>query len=380
MSLPLTCWDYIIGLSRTECECYDAVTTLRSDSGLYLDELVELRSVNGLLNCEHGTEIWDMMSNSRDEAVRIFIGDVNALLMRSYQLKRQPYYGAIGRVKYSADMSLTTGYYYGARIFCANIVSGNLIIKKIGTLFNTTGTITLWVYNNKNELVATRTLNTTANTHNNNVLAVPIELPMHDGYVDNLEYYFIYKLAANIPKNNEVKCNCGKFKATFNTGKPYFFWSQAESRSQDYWSRYAMVGGFARSSITDLSDLPTVTSNYMHGLTFEVEFKCIINEVLCKDYFDFDANPLAISTALAIRYKAGQLLLEMILRTVNINRDVMINREQITADRDAILAKYNEHVNYIASNVNVQANDCLECRDLIKIAKAGIFTTYDPEH
>jgi hypothetical protein len=221
------------------------------------------------------------------------------------------------------------------------------------------------------ELLHTLTLNTTANTHNINDIA-DIELPLHDWYIDNLEYYIIYQAdGTKSPKNNDVKCSCGRFRANFDTSKPY--WYATHSDRQYYWTYYAMVGGFAQSTITDLTDLPSATNNYMYGLTLECEFKCKIQETLCKDYFDFEANPLAVSTAIAIRYKAGELLINDILTTPNLNRNVLINRDHLLAVKEELISNYRQNINYIANNINIRTNDCFECRSVLEMATMGIF-------
>lgn len=372
MSSPsISCWDNIIGLTRTECACYSNIPSAISNSGLYLDELIQLRSIRDLVNCEENNDIWDKMNRARENAIRIFIADVNADMLNYYKLKRQPFYGAIGRVKATGNLNLTAGYYAGCRVYCADIVSGIFNVKKIGTLFANTGTITLWIYNNLGELLNTLTLNTTANTHNINDVA-DIELPMHDSYIDNLEYYFIYQVGANAPKNNDIKCSCGRFRANFDTNRPY--WYLTHSDRQYYWTYYAMAGGFYQSSIADLTDVTSTTNNYMYGLTLECEFKCKVQETLCKDYFDFDANPLAISTAIAIRYKAGELLINDILTTPNINRNVLINREHLLMMKEEIISNYRQNIKYIAGNINIHTNDCFACKDVVKLSTMGIFS------
>ena len=371
MSVDISCWDNIIGLSRTECTCYDPVPTTLSNSGLYLDELVELRSIDGLINCETGSDIWELMDKARENATRVFQADVNREMLNYFQLRREPFYGNIGRVKYTKTKTVTTGDYYGVRFFCADIVSGVLKIKKIGTLFDTTGTVTLWIYNNFNELLHTLTLNTTANTHNNNDIT-DIELPLHNGLVDNIEYFFVYQVGAIKPKDNDIKCSCGGMNATFNTKKPYFY--QTHSNRQYYWTKYVMAGAYHSTSIADFSDVNCCTGNEMNGLTFELEFKCKVNEVLCVDYFDFEANPLAVSTALAIQYKAGEILLNSILVSPNLNRNVLVNRDAIAEQIDVIREKYNENLKYISANVNIGSNDCFECKDIQKIIKSGIMS------
>jgi len=49
------CYNYIIGLSRTNCECFDIpADASESMSGLYLDELESLNIINAISECAKG--------------------------------------------------------------------------------------------------------------------------------------------------------------------------------------------------------------------------------------------------------------------------------------------------------------------------------------
>ena len=362
MSYQLDCFDNIIGLSRTLCSCYDSNKPAdynTSLSGLYLDELMPLTAFKSLLNCENGNEIWTLLDRSREQAILNFRADANALLLKNYKLKRKPFYGHIGKIKYSDALTITTGDWVGIRIFCADVVSGVLKIKNIGALFSETGSFTLYIYNNMNELVDTVTINTVANTHTSNDI-VDIELDLHSDYVENLEYYLIYQKNGLTPKNNIVDClSCPKY--TFDTCNPIFKWSQ--TNKQYGWAEYCMVGSFKRTDISDLSDLDSITGDYMYGLTLEVELKCKIAEVWCKDELDFESNPIARAMALAIRFKSGELFLNDVMLSSNINYERLINGEAHNKAREIFAEKYAEMMEYISENVDVYATDCFECKD-----------------
>ena len=227
---PIDCYDHIIGLYQGDCDCYDGRPEDfdTSDSGLYISDLLEPKMINGLLNCDQGASIWDLMVIVRNLAIRRFIGDTNALLMQFNRLRRQPFYGGIGRTKFTKTLSLTNGYYAGVRIFCANVVSGYLRIKGIGTLFNSTGVVNVTIYDSNGTSLGSYALNTVANKHELNPFPTTLELPLHDKYLDNIEYFILYQVnTANLPKNNDITCNCNKVKLYFNTAKPYWYDSRS---------------------------------------------------------------------------------------------------------------------------------------------------------
>ena len=112
----------------------------------------------------------------------------------------------------------------------------------------------------------------------------------------------------------------------------------------------------------------------MYGLTLEVDLGCKVDEVLCEDALDFVSNPLALSIALAIQYKAAALLADEILRSPLINRENMVNREEWEEDALVWTEKYNDHVNYIVDEADRTANDCLACKDVLGFTRKGLFS------
>jgi hypothetical protein len=370
MSTPLIdCYNYVVGLYRGECDCfegrpddYDA-----SDSDLYICDLLEPEFINGLLNCGQGASIWDLLEIVRKLAIHNFIGDTNAIMLKWNQLRRVPYYGAIGRVNFNRDKPMTTGYYAGVRMFCADVVSGYMKVKSIGTIFNTTGTITLWLYNGDGELLETFTLPTVANRHKVTTLPTPLVLELHDKYKSNVDYYWLYQVTFN-PKNNDLSCNCKGWSPSFDTRNPYY----TRSNKFNGWADYLMAGGFYGASLPNWLTPQATALNDMNGLTFDVELGCRVGEVFCKDGLDYDANTLAQAMALAIQNKSAALFIDKILSTTNLNYDVMVARDERLRERGEYLNTYNEMVNYIAENVDITQNDCYQCRDVYELLKVGI--------
>jgi hypothetical protein len=350
MSINLDCFDNIIGLSRTACACYEAVPTKISNSGLYLDELSGLRRISSLLNCETGSDIWNYFSNARDQAILSFKGDFNGLAASQYALRRKPFYGKIGKQKNTKTLdTLTTGNYVGVRLKCANIVSGELVLNKVTTLMNSVGAITLYIYNNLNELVDSVSLTTSASVTENNI--TNITLPLENSYADNMEYFLIFKLDGTIyPKNNE----------NFDTSNS-FYRSKAPDRTYG-WGDYLTVEGVNMSDISDLSDINGTSSCLMYGLILDITLRCKIGELLCKDSLDFEANPLAMVLSHTVRYKAASLLLQDILRSPQLNIDTITNKDQVRADIDTYEEKYEGLLSYIVDNVDITNNDCFMCK------------------
>ncbi len=365
------CYDYVIGLSRTQCDCHDPKVGFELDfntslSGLYLDEVHPLNNLAGLENCDN-QDIWMIMSLARERAVMNFVADTNALIGKTFQLKYRPYTGVIGRVRHDKDMSLTKTY-AGVILRCNPIKSGEMVINAIGTLFNFTGTVNVTIYDNLNTNYGTYTLNTTTDTFVINSLPAPLTLPLYSDYVDILEYYFIYTLGTMQPRNNDLSCNCGSFRPVYNLKFPYY----TKRKPAEYgWANYVMVGGVSTDSL-DFMNLDLNGSHYMNGLTLTAEFRCKVGEALCKDELDFVGDPIAGAIAHAVLYRSAYHLADMIFSTGEINRQSLMNHDQLVEYQKEWVTKYNEMVAYIVENLDMSKSDCIECRDRIFIHRAGI--------
>lgn len=365
------CYESIIGLSRTNCDCYDIPSDAsESLSGLYIDELESLAIINSIKDCENNNDVFEQMAKARALAIISFQGDTNALMMQSFKLRRNNFSGAIGRAVYKGVVSQTTGQYYGVRMLCSNIKSGVLQIKNIGTMFEQTGTIDLQVWNNVGELVEEFTLDTEAGKHHKNT--VVLELPLHNKYIENLEYYFVYQSGANKALNNDIKCNCGGFKPYFDKDKPYY--NQLQQDRNFWWANWLMAGSYNVATLPDYSVAQSsrTCGNQMNGLTFEVDLKCKISEVLCYESLDFESNNLAIATAMAIQNKGGSIMGNWVISHGGLSRFKLLDTEQMLENIKKWDKVYIDMVKYIASEADITVNDCLACKDIFEMAKRGI--------
>ena len=365
------CYDYVIGLSRTECDCHDPKTGYEldyntSNSGLYLDEVHPLNNLSGLENCDN-QDIWRIMALARERAITTFVADTNAIISKNYQLKYRPYTGVIGRIKHDKDLNITNTY-AGIIMKCNPVKSGELVINAIGTLFNFTGTVDVTIYDNLNTNHGTYTLTTTEDTFVINTLPTPLTLPLYSDYTDELEYYFIYTVGANQPRNNDLSCNCGTFKPVYSLKFPYY----TKKKPPEYgWANYVMVGGVVTDDL-DFMNADLSGSDELNGLTLTVELRCKVGETLCKDELDFVGDPIAGAIAHAVLYRAAFHLADMIITTGEINRQSLMNREQLVEYQKEWLEKYNEMILYIVDNIDISKSDCIECRDRLHIHRAGI--------
>ena len=367
----MACYDTIIGLSRNDCPCINEAPPEdynTSDSGLYMDELEPLTSLQGFETCEAGS-VWDILSQARDMGVSTFKADSNSLLLNYYEPRRQYFKGQIGEAKATQSLS-TSDTYAGIRIRCNPIRDGVLRINKIGTLFSSAGTIEVKVYNSLNTLIATRTVNKAATGFTVNELATPIELPLSVDYDDNHEYYIVYTHSGGAPaKLNKINCGCGGFSPWFDIARP--MWSSRQYSGGSAWANWIMVSGWTGDTL-DFTDTPGATSNYLNGLFLDVDLGCDIGQVICKSNLDYTYDPLALTIAHSIRYISCYHVGQKLLSTVELNRQNIINREEIKARMKEWQEQYFQGLNYIAQNAKIDQNDCLVCRNKYGLAVKSV--------
>jgi hypothetical protein len=369
-----TCFNNIIGLSRTDCDCFTAgmpSDASESKSGIYLDELegLNLNMVSSAADCEG---LWQMMEAAREEAIRQTRADLLACITAGARIKRQPYHGIMGEYLEARNL-MTSGVFNAAVIQFAAIAGGYFKIKRIGTKFDTTGTITVDVYDRFDSVaIASVVLNTEAGKLKWNDFEFLIdELKKIDGA--NQRLYFIYQTTFK-PYNTAASCGCGANKPVWNTLNPCY----NVINNKDYgWASYAMLGGAKGASIADRESWQYVKETY--GLVFDVEIGCRAEQTICKDEFNFQSDPYAITIAHAVRFKAGELLMQNIGSKANPNYYTLVIPEKIDELKAAYRSEYeNRLYNYLCIELTSSENlnrysDCYTCKDSYGFQLSGIW-------
>lgn len=371
MSLAPECLDNIIGLSETTCECFPNKPADESKSGLWLDQLegLDLKVVDSINDCEEG-ELWDIMEKSRTNAIKTFRDDLMIGLNTKYKKKRHPFNGVIGSEKVTKTLDLNTDY-AALRVWCANIISGVMSVKRIGLFFNQDVTFNISVFDGiHDEAIATYSVTAQANKLSWYNLAAPLNLDMtYEAYNENPNYYFMYEVNGFRPKDVRAGCGCSGsvYKYYWNTKNPIY-----KSYEKDRWSEYVMLTGTQGNDLSDRENW--ATHQYMNGIILDAEFKCKVSDLICKQELDFEYNELARTMAYAVRYKAGEILIDKILASPHPNVYTMTDRERLMGKKNTYVKNYIERLNYLIENINWKANDCLTCNDFDDILKVGILS------
>lgn len=336
----MDCLENIIGITQSDCPCFDEkpVGSGTSDSGLYFDELEGI-NLTELLHDGACRSIWDKITNSIASAKNHFVSDLLACYSTKIEQSKEPFKGVIGDGKFNRTLTNPL-MYSGLRLRPKRIKEGVIKINKITTYFDTTDTIDIDVYSSEDLTtpITTRTLNTTANKANTNTITT-IELPLYSDTYEELDYYLVY---SGTPKPLNVKakgCGCG--------GK------------KDLWSPWVYASGFNSSTITELNDKGT--NNHAMGLLVHAEITCDQSNLICNEDFSYFAGSFGFRTANAIRYKAASLLFETLLSNPELSQHVAIQPERMTQLADQYRTEYEARVMYLCENYKLES-DCFTCK------------------
>lgn len=359
----MNCLDNVIKLSRTTCTCFDESKPVGFDEGkadVYLDELegLTLDLLNQSSNCESGN-VWELMIRSRENATKQFKADLLGCIGTNYTSRRTNYSGLIGTPAFNATLNIIENM-AGLAVRTNHIVGGYMTVKRLGLIFNITAPITISVYSNEDlsTPIATYNVTSAANTLQYVNLSTPLVLPLwSNSSSTQLIYYFVYDLVGTyLPKNNKADCGCGGNK-------------QAVA-----YKNWVMVNGIKGSTPNPLNLFYTTTE--FNGLVLDADFKCDSTRLICSDEYplDFEGDGRAMQIAYAIRFKAGEMLIESILSSPNINRYTMMDREALYGKRNRYRKLYEDWITYLCENTEVINNDCLMCRPNPNYIKGAIFS------
>ena len=356
------CLETIIGISRTTCNCLptlpDGYDT--ADSGLFLHEVEPLNNIELTNDCSEGS-IWDILYKAREFGLQTAQVDLTGALMNKYQQRVKRYVGGMGLGE-GRNTASTSHTYVGARVMFNPVRGGIARINGMGTIWPagaTAGTIEVSIYNSLNQLVATRdvTISTTG-THTTTLFNTPVELPTFIEYAQNSEYFFVYEFdQANKPKQNKAHCCCSGGCPAYNTNGTFRV-------NQRDWTAWAMLGGWSGNVLNEFdSEVVSVPTDNLYGLTLNVEIGCDVSASFCPDVMDYRNDPSAMSIAMLILYASALKAGANIVNSTKLSRENTINRNTVSEAMKEWAVKYKETLDYLRDTLELTNNDCLACKD-----------------
>lgn len=341
----MDCLNSIIGVTKTNCPCLQTGMTPEeiqelavSNSGLYLDEIeggLFLRDVVQLDKCQ---TFIDIQKTAIETAKKHFQVDLFAKLNERIQVRKTAFIGEIGRPTYTASMN-TTGRLQFLKLTPNKDSDAILNLNLIRIFLNQDTTTTVWVIEMKEGETEGRIVLQQEATSTNGIVSIPVKvaLPLkRDGVF--VTYYVVYERTGTVqPRNIKSSCGCS---------------------GGDAFAKYISAdGGEAElfSSLTTAS-----TDIYTHGISLDVSIKCETGTLICREYDENDA--VALVTAFAVLYKAGELVIENVLNSGEVNRFTMLRNEHLWGKRNHFRKEYFDRIEYLSKVIDVSSSDCFICR------------------
>ena len=332
-----------------------------SVSGLYISDILPEEELSGLAGCDE--TVWDLIERGRENAIREFKAALNATLQRYNTLKYHTYNGNIGRSDGTGYLASTKAY-AGLHIRTNGLRSGYLKINRILALFQASASVNITIYDQSGTIVVP-SFSITTRAGQKAISDVSVKIPLLGPHNHEQHYFLVYEYdAANKPLLNKAVCStCAAFVPSRDTENPLF----TDRRDKHAWANYVVCGGWEGDSITDFTNAPQQVSEYMNGLSLEVEIGCDLSSGLCGLLDGFDSNPWAMSVAAAIQRKAAAWLVDRRLSSSKANRNNAVNKDDLRAQVGKWEAEYAEILQYLSTNIPADVNECLECSPRVRM-------------
>lgn len=294
--------------------------------------------------------LYPMTQEAITVATKTLTDDLVLKLNHQYNKSRNTFIGNVGRQSFAQTLP-SGGRYKGIRLRPVDVSDAVITLTRFMLIGNATGNLTVRLMKApyKSAIgteVTSWVVPVVANAYATNTLATALKLPL----VENSEAveYWLYYDTEEIPggfrpKDNTIECStCPK---------------QGGPRLTDYLDADGVdfedpAGGLNFA----------VPSSYSNGFILDVAIKCDNESLFCREYNQDDA--VAVTMAWATLYKGGELLIESVLKSTDINRFTTQNREYLWGKRNHFRAQYEERLTYLAATIDVTASNCYVCRNL----------------
>jgi hypothetical protein len=340
MSTILECLEPVVGLSRnTDIEGYEEEYS-DSLSGLFIDELQGLNLVN---TC--GVDVWNLLDRSRENAIKTLRSDLSQEATKWIQPKRGTFSGTIGTIQFNKLESTST--YFGARIF-TNLTGVKNLITGITYLPTATGDQALYIFDDY-DLIHTIAI-TGCVAGKQKRVTFDYELTAGNTY---------FLIQGSSAYRSKLTC-CGT-PWCFNTEKPCY------NITKLHWSRWIMAAGITG---TDINSRETWTrKNQFYSMAIHASFYCNIDSLICSEFSDFEGNETDRAIAHALQYKSGELFLNSIMDSGEINRFTLLGNEAMNFNRETYANRYKVMIEYAAANLDLNRTDCYSCKTQSKLVR-----------
>ena len=343
----MKCLENLIGISDTDCLCMlEGLTqeqinaAKNSVSGLYLDRNLEGGiNVADIKNLDGCGEYYRLASEAIKAAKVRFESDIEMSLGRRYKNQKPTFRGDLGRMNFSASLNKSKNFQFMK--LTAN-ASSDAVLRIYGgkLILNADDTVRVYILAQRGlevpEVIFTTEMQSVANKFTGFALPEKSDFPLTiDG--EKMSYYFVWEGSeGTAARDNELSCKC-------SGGNAY--------------DQFVKLKGGESDSLNVLEG----TDGYAHGFSLTAEIKCDTGLLVSREFNS--QNKIAVASAWANLYKAGEILIEKVLNSSTINRITLMNRDYLYGKRNHFRARYDEFINYLAYEIDVTKGDCFICND-----------------
>lgn len=369
----MQCLTNIVGVTTSENPCIVAGLTVEqlaavklSTSGLYMDELPGGIHLKAVANADATKTLYPMAMGARDMAIKSLENDLVVALNATYSKSRKNFVGQIGRMSYAQTLA-TFDRYQGLRMRPVDYSDAVITLNRINLIVNLAATFTIYLYkvpykSAMGGVLASWPVTTLANAFktidvnpNPDPKLAGLKLPLTENG-EAVEYHLFYdKVEAGgaVPKDTKMQC------------------SICERTTGPILAQYLQLNGVDFADTNNLQNART--DDYSHGFILDVSVKCDSENLFCGQYSADDA--IALTMAYAVWFKAGELLIEDVLKSTDINRYTTMDKERLWGKRNHFRSEYQGRIQYLAQSIDITASNCYVCREqLNQPFTAGIFS------
>jgi hypothetical protein len=358
------CLDNFIGLTRNDCACFEGDKPVDFDSlnesltGYYITDselgFPMLEEVFNTIDCGLGSNIFDVLLQAREDAIRDFYKDLRAAIHKTYR-NRFKFDGSIGRIKSSSSLSISKSK-AGLELIPGIYRDGKLTIRGIYVGLKSDATVTLNIESNDPEFTPqTLTGAVVANNWTKLEPVSPIELPFYSKLrPDGLKYfvYYDYPLPGGAaPINNDFRC-CGNRKVGYEN--------------------YLRVGGFSADDLPN-EDLFTGNTTRAYGLVLDSFLTCDETDWLCR-IESAGGYSVQGTVGAALNMKAAAKVISSVLQSNRINFFTSKPKEELWGRRRYLNGEYSNNVLFLAENLPPDIVSCFDCKDSSRFKRKFIKT------
>jgi hypothetical protein len=307
----------IIGINRVDSECFEADSELNL-SNIYLTELegLDVQMLKDYQTCYKG-DVLTHIDNAIENAERILISD--CLNGKDYD----EHSGRIGQLKIKELSDVDNYLVY--KIHTRQMEGEIIKITDITTIFNTSEDIELKVFDETFKEIQTLTLKCLAGQFNINKVDINLS---------GSEFYYLVVPLISVPYLIKNVC-CGD-NYRYNESAPYF------NNKNAGWYKLLQFKQYVTNDYMIEKDDKGIDAN---GLILNVKNLCDARKLIERSDYKYDKFGVAV--ALAIRYKAGSIMLTDAINRANVD---LKNQEAMLASIGFWDSKYEKLASFIKTN------------------------------